>query len=123
MNVGSVQSSNWQALQQTQRATAPSATNAANQVATSAPTTGEVDPARPQLSDDQKQMADVLYLSNTAQNNMDIYMAVMAEQNNQNVTWTVQPDTSNNLNFVTQDPNGEQQSIPYSTGSILNTSA
>ncbi|TJZ71026.1 hypothetical protein [Chitiniphilus eburneus] len=123
MAIGPVQSSsNWQALQQTQRSTAPSASDAVRQTATDPQVVANADQTRTQLTDSQKEMANVLYLSNTAQTSMDIYMAVTAEQNNQDVTWSVQPDVNNNLNFVTQGPDGGQ-SIPYSAGSLLNTKA
>ncbi|MBB5193018.1 hypothetical protein HNQ50_003772 [Silvimonas terrae] len=135
MQVGSVtQASNLQSLQQSRSTTpTPANTNSATQLpadtgsATQLPATGNISgQTRNQLSDTQKDIASTLYLSKTAETNMKIYMAVAADQSattTGSTTWTVQPDSSNNLNIIIPGANGQSQTLPYAPGSVLNTSA
>lgn len=137
MQVNSVnQAASLQSLQQSRSPTQlPAGGNSATQLpadtsgtgATQLPAdTASASQSRNQLSDTQKDIASTLYLSNTAQTSMKIYMAVAADQSAETTgttSWTIQPDTSNNLNIIIPGANGQSETHPYAPGSVLNTSA
>ncbi|WP_148714634.1 hypothetical protein [Chitinolyticbacter meiyuanensis] len=81
--------------------------------------------ARPEdasLSQDQKDVVEALYVGQQQQNQVDIYMAVAAAQQDDSATVTVQQDSNLDLSVNINRPNGEQV-YPYQSGSVLDTRA
>ncbi|HSC81386.1 MAG TPA: hypothetical protein VLC08_13605 [Chitinolyticbacter sp.] len=74
------------------------------------------------LSSDQKEMVETMYVGNQQQNQVDIYMAVAAAQQDAEATVTVQQDDNLDMSVNINRPNGEQV-YPYQSGSVLDTRA